>query len=121
MADQLCSALQLPPGELRLPATLLARTLHDTKLGAVGLALSDLRLSGLDGFGHISLLETQPHDGALLHHNLTLTLTLALTLTPILILTLPRLWVEGCRGSFLCNGTTVQCAYFGPRKHYCKC
>jgi len=32
-----------------------------------------------------------------------------------------RMWVEGCRGSFLCNGTTVQCAYFGPRKHYCKC
>ena len=88
MVDRLCSALQLPPGELQLPATLMARTLHDAKLGAIGIALSDLRLSGLDGFGNVSLLEPQDDDGALLHHSVGLGAGAALSLRLALNLTL---------------------------------
>ena len=86
--DRLCSALQLPPGELRLAATFVAATLHDAKLGAIGVALSDLRLSGLDGFGNISLFEAQPADGTLLHHSVELGARAALSLRAGLNLTL---------------------------------
>ena len=86
--DRLCSALRLPPGELQLPVTLVAATLHDAKLGAIGIALSDLRLSGLDGFGNISLFEVQPTDGTLLHHRVDLGARAALSLRAGLNLTL---------------------------------
>ena len=66
----------------------MARTLHDAKLGAIGIALSELRLSGLDGLGNISLLEAQPDDGALLHHSVGLGAGAALSIRLALNLTL---------------------------------